>query len=179
MTIKNALENFGRGVKNEFEHQKLERRNRMANTEYVRQINELRTSMINNYKAAGENGLEAVTNIAVKGPFKFLFSSWMGKLGEVFEHNKDFNEDLAFLEKNKPSKEPKTLQELRHSRQYSRDLKAIEDQKMSYAQVPAAMVKALLTEWGRGALSTAKFVVNLSKALGKNTVLATRLTLGR
>jgi hypothetical protein len=51
--------------------------------------------------------------------------------------------------------------------------------KKNYSEVPAAMVTEFLTQWGKGAISTAKLAGNLSVALGRATVLAGRYTIGR
>lgn len=51
--------------------------------------------------------------------------------------------------------------------------------KKRYSEVPAAMVTEFLTQWGKGAISTAKLAGNLSVALGRATVLAGRYTIGR
>ncbi len=51
--------------------------------------------------------------------------------------------------------------------------------KKHYSEVPAAMVTEFLTQWGKGAISTAKLAGNLSVALGRATVLAGRYTIGR
>lgn len=52
-------------------------------------------------------------------------------------------------------------------------------QKKSYGQVPAAMVKELLKQYGLGAINTTQFAGNLSKALARTTVLAGRYLIGK
>ncbi len=51
--------------------------------------------------------------------------------------------------------------------------------KRSYSDVPAAMVTELLSQWGKGAVSTTKMICNLSLALGRATVLGGRYTVGK
>lgn len=51
--------------------------------------------------------------------------------------------------------------------------------KRSYSDVPAAMVTELLSQWGKGVISTTKMIGNLSLALGRGTVLGARHTIGK
>jgi hypothetical protein len=51
--------------------------------------------------------------------------------------------------------------------------------KRSYQEVPATMIKELLTQYGKGLISTTKLVGNLSIALSRATVLGTRYLIGK
>jgi hypothetical protein len=51
--------------------------------------------------------------------------------------------------------------------------------KRSYSDVPAAMLTELLSQWGKGVISTTKLVGNLGLALGRATVLGGRYTIGK
>ena len=51
--------------------------------------------------------------------------------------------------------------------------------KKSYFTVPAAMTTELLSQWGKGAISTAKLAGNLSVALGRASILGGRYIVGK
>lgn len=89
----------------------------------------------------------------VEAGYRFLVA---GPLSSVW---KGVTEPLSVLSHNMSVKNPK--------------------QKRSYSDVPAAMVTELLSQWGKGAISTTKMIGNLSLALGRGTVLGARHTLGK
>ena len=51
--------------------------------------------------------------------------------------------------------------------------------KKSYKNVPAAMIKELLVQYGKGVINTTQCAGNLSKALARTTVLAGRYLIGK
>lgn len=52
-------------------------------------------------------------------------------------------------------------------------------QKKSYGNVPAAMIVELLKQYGTGVINTTQCARNLSKALARTTVLASRYLIGK
>lgn len=52
-------------------------------------------------------------------------------------------------------------------------------QKKSYSNVPAAIVTEILKQYGKGAINSIQFAGNLSKALGRATVLGGRYLIGK
>lgn len=127
------------------QEQLAERQKRLSDPILQAQLDRTKTLLLNDFKSACGNGLEACYRFAIAGPVSSL---WEGtkELGGVVAHNMSVKK-----EKN----------------------------KKSYSQVPAAMIVELLSQWGKGGVSTAKMVGNLSLTLGRGTVLGSRYLIGK
>ncbi len=51
--------------------------------------------------------------------------------------------------------------------------------KKKYSEIPASMISELIVQYGKGTMSTTKFLGNVGLALGRATVLVSRYTIGK